>query len=589
VSRSQDPVPPPRISRRDFLALSGVSALVAAACAPIRLRAGEEPPRFDREVEVVVVGTGAAGATAAVFAHEGGASVLVLEKARVFGGTTAKSGGVYWIPGSHLERAQGLVEPPERTLRKLAQACYPLRFDAAKEGWNLPARELSLLEALVAQGPAAVLALERVGAVRSMSAQAMVGAMPEYYEEPDGGRIVDRRLQAMRPDGSFGLGDELVRQLRAALDARGVEILLGHAARRLVLDASGAVVGLEAHTPEGECLAIRARRGVVFASGGFTHAPELVLHYQPGPVYGGCAVPTNQGDFVHIAQAAGAQLGHMHRAWRSQIVLEQALHFSSVPDVIFMPPGDSMLLVNRFGRRVVNEKACYHDRAEIHFTWDENRKEWIHRILVMVYDQRTAELYGGNYPIPQAGTLAPWVISAPSWELLAVRVGERLERLAARTGELRLDPGFAAELARSVRRFDAGAARGEDPDFRRGERAYDRYWHLQGYSEPNPSELARHPLHPKNPTLHPFRSEGPYHAILVAGGTLDTNGGPVIDAQARVLHAGNAPIPGLFGAGNCVAAPMPYYYAGGGTIASAITFGFIAGSQAARAPERRLG
>ncbi|TFG92850.1 MAG: FAD-binding protein, partial [Myxococcales bacterium] len=130
------------------------------------------------------------------------------------------------------------------------------------------------------------------------------------------------------------------------------------------------------------------------------------------------------------------------------------------------------------------------------------------------------------------------------------------------------------------------AAEGKDPDFQRGERAYDRYWHLRGYSEPNPAQLERHPLQPKNPTLHPFRSSGPYHAILIAGGALDTNGGPVVDAQARVLHADGHAIPGLYGAGNCIAAPMPYYYAGGGTIAGAITFGFIAGTQVARVSQR---
>jgi hypothetical protein len=253
-----------------------------------------------------------------------------------------------------------------------------------------------------------------------------------------------------------------------------------------------------------------------------------------------------------------------------------------------MPPGDSMLLVNRLGRRVVNEKACYHDRAEVHSTWDAQRKEWIHQILVMVYDQRSAELYGGNYPIPEPGTLAPYLITGDTLEALAARIDERLVRLAPRTGGFRLDAGFTAELARSVERFSLFAAEGRDPEFRRGERAYDRYWHLRGYSEPSPAWLERHPLHPRNPTVHPLRERGPYHAILVAGGTLDTNGGPVVDAQARVQHADGHPIPGLYGAGNCIAAPMPYYYAGGGTIASAITFGFIAGTNAAQQPAQLL-
>jgi 3-oxosteroid 1-dehydrogenase len=172
---------------------------------------------------------------------------------------------------------------------------------------------------------------------------------------------------------------------------------------------------------------------------------------------------------------------------------------------------------------------------------------------------------------------------------LAGRVEKRLERLAHRTGGFALDPDFAGELERSVARFDRFAAEGEDPDFRRGERAYDRYWHLSGYSEPRPDALERHPLQPANPTVYPFRESGPYYAILIAGGALDTNGGPVVDTRARVLHADGHPIPGLYGAGNCIAAPMPYYYAGGGTIAGAITFGYIAGGEVARQRDRAIG
>ncbi len=585
-----DESPRDGLSRRAFLALAGAAgAASAAACAPLRVGAGAEAARFDRETDVVVVGTGAAGSTAALFAREGGADVVVIEKGLTFGGTTAKSGGVYWIPGSHLERAQGLVETRDETLRSLARACYPLRFDPDAPGWGVPERELSLLAALVDEGPRAVLALEELGAVHSISAQVMVGPMPEYYDEPRGGRIVDRRLMSARPDGSFGYGDELIRQLRTALESRGVPVLLGHAATRLVTSPGGEVVGIEARTRDGAAVKIRARRGVVFASGGYTHNRELVMHFQPGPFYGGCAVPTNQGDFVFIAEAVGARLGHMQSAWRSQIVLEQALQFSSTPDVVFMPPGDSMMLVNRQGRRVVNEKACYHDRAAVHFTWDAHRKQWLNQILVMVYDQRSAELYGGNYPIPEPGTTAPFVMRADTLPELAGRVEQRLARLAPRTGGFALDPDFAGDLERSVARFDRFAAEGGDPDFRRGERAYDRYWHLSGYSEPRPDELERHPLHPANPTVYPFSESGPYYAILIAGGALDTNGGPVVDARARVLHADGHPIPGLYGAGNCIAAPMPYYYAGGGTIAGAITFGYIAGGEVARQRDRAIG
>src|SRR3546814_5932634 len=88
----------------------------------------------------------------------------------------------------------------------------------------------------------------------------------------------------------------------------------------------------------------------------------LNLH-QTGPVYGGCGVPTNTGDFVSIAGAVGAKLGNMGSAWRAEIVLEEALEYVSVPSDVWIPPGDSMFIVNRYGNRVFNEKRNYHDRA----------------------------------------------------------------------------------------------------------------------------------------------------------------------------------------------------------------------------------
>jgi len=576
-----------QLSRRRFLKLGGaLSSATLAGCAPTVLSRGRPLPSFDREVDVVVVGTGAAGGTAAITAHDGGAQTLIVEKALLFGGTTAKSGGVYWIPGSSIEKASGLRQTRAETLEKLAQACYPQIFVPAAERHGVPEHEWSLLETLYDEGPRAIDALAASGALHTISAQIMVGPMPEYYDDPGDGEIIDRRLMAGSPDGRFaGFGDELVRQLKRAVADREIETLMGHSASRLILNEERAVVGLELRSLRGDAIRIRSRRGVIFGSGGYTHDRGLLMNFQPGPVYGGCAVPTNEGDFVRIAQAAGARLGHMQSAWRSQIVLEQALRFSSTPDVVFMPPGDSMILVNRLGQRVVNEKTNYHERAWTHFAWDTQRKEWINQILIMVYDQRSAELYGGNYPVPPRGTSIPYVLEGETLAQLGQRVDERLAALADRTGGVRLDPGFTKRLESTVERFNRHARSGSDPDFHRGDQAYDRAWHLRGYSEPNPDELERHPLDPRNPTLHPISNRGPYRAILLAAGTLDTNGGPVVNRNAQVLHADGTAIPGLYGAGNCIAAPMPFYYAGGGTIAGAITFGYVAGRSASASDE----
>lgn len=538
---------------------------------------------------MVVVGTGAAGLVAALAASEHGAKVVVLEKALLVGGTTAKSGGVYWVPNNRFREGKG-DEPREATLRAMARASYPQLFDEDAERFGLPAREWSVLEALYDTGPAAVDALAKMGALDSQPAENPFGPMPDYFDTTTAdGTPRDRRLWPRKPDGSFGLGDEMIRQLRVAAEGRGIPILKGHRVSKLLANARREVVGVEA-TPAkgGATVSVRARRGVVFASGGFTHNDELMRAFQPGPVFGGCAVPTNTGDFVALAQGLGAKLGHMGGAWRAQVVLEQALQFSSTPDDVFMPPGDSMVVVDKKGRRVVNETSNYNERTRVHFAWDPSAHEWTNLVLFMVYDQRTADLFGGRFPLPAAGATAPYVLTGDTLPALAGAIDARLAKLASRVQDLRLHPDFASELGRTIARFNDHARRGVDPDFQRGAHLYDRMWHSRIWSFPNPGTKWAFNTGP-NPTMHPFTKKGPYHAILLAGGTLDTNGGPVIDARAQVLDAADRPIAGLYGAGNCVASPTgSAYYAGGGTLGPALAFGWIAGREAAGAPPRDL-
>src|SRR5262245_2441333 len=190
---------PPKVSRRDFLHLAGAAgaALTAAACATATVTsAAGESPQFDVDTDVVVVGTGAAGATAALYAAENGARVTVLEKGPVFGGTTAKSGGVYWIPNHPIERAKGLKEPREVTLQAMCRASYPLLFSAEKPRYGLPQNEYELIETFYDRGADAVIGLEKMGALTSMAADSLAGPMPDYFEPPGATKIVDRRYWA---------------------------------------------------------------------------------------------------------------------------------------------------------------------------------------------------------------------------------------------------------------------------------------------------------------------------------------------------------------------------------------------------------
>ncbi len=580
-----------RVSRREFLRLAGVAAAAAGATTlpGVRDAHAEDAPKFDMEVDVVVVGSGAAGSVAAIFAHEAGAKVALVEKALLFGGTTSKSGGVYWIPNNRFLRERGVEGPRDQTIAKMARFSYPTRFREGDAPFGLAQHEYDLLAALYDNGPTMVDELERLGALVSMPADKPFGAMPDYFDESvDDKEPIDRRMWSKKPDGSFGLGAEMVRQLKEAIDKRQIPVLMGHRVVAVLRNSHGEVVGVEAEKIDKSTIRIRAHRGVIFGSGGFTQNPDLVEQFQPGPVFGGCAVPTNEGDFVYMAAAAGARLGNMSSAWRAEIVLEQALQFSSTPDDVFMPPGDSTILVNRLGRRVVNETANYNERTRVHFAWDPSRHEWINMLLFMIYDQRGAELYGGRFPIPAPGTQAPYVVTGANANELEAAINQRLAKLAPKIGHVQLEDNFAGSLSTTVKRFNEFAARGADVDFHRGEKLYDRLWHSHVWSYPNPGTthaLGKTP----NPTMHPLDPASRLYAIILASGTLDTNGGPIINSLGEVLSTDGKPIPGLYGAGNCISSPTGhYYYGGGGTLGPAMTYAYLAAKSAAAAPVKEL-
>jgi 3-oxosteroid 1-dehydrogenase len=346
---------------------------------------------------------------------------------------------------------------------------------------------------------------------------------------------------------------------------------------RVIRDGSR-VVGVEAVGKGGKPLRLRARRGVIFGSGGFAHNTELVGLHQPS-IYGACAMPGSTGDFIAIATDAGAAMGSMQTAWRAQVVLEEALANRAVPTVVFGVPGDSMLMVNKYGRRVVNEKLNYNDRGRVHHVYDTGREEYPNHLLFMLFDQRSADGFGGDFPFPEDLREAPFVIQGETLDALFAKVSAKLGKLAGKTGGTRLASDFAAEAKRTISRFNQDARAGVDREFSRGAREYDRAWHA--FFSPMRKGTRQAPNPFPNPTMHPFADKGPYYCIILGAGSLDTNAGPRINASGQVLDAKGAPIPGLYGAGNCVASPSRgAYYAAGGTIGAAVTFAYLAASHA---------
>jgi hypothetical protein len=251
--------------------------------------------------------------------------------------------------------------------------------------------------------------------------------------------------------------------------------------------------------------------------------------------------------------------------------------------------GDSMIIVNKYGERVTTEKIQYNERSQTHFYWDPAKREYRNLVQFMIYDSAVADSpieWRFRYPVPMPGDESDLVISGETLEELAANIDARLEQyrgqghLSARIGpNVRLADDFVDRLTESIERFNGFAESGVDEDFGRGSTPIQVAWHgpaREGSTLPNP-------------TMYPISSEGPYYCIMLGGMTLDSKGGPVTDTEARVIHSNGNPIPGLYGAGNCVASPAGQaYWSAGGTLGPALTFGYIAGRNAAAEPDKGI-
>lgn len=550
-------------SRRGFVA-GATAAAATLGLAARRVDAAE--PAFDGEFDLVVCGSGAGGLASALFARWQGASVVVLEKAGSIGGTTNKAAFWYWVPNNAAMRKAGLADPKPDFLKYVARLSNPQGYDPAAPRYGLAPWEYEMCEAFYdSASPAAELLAER-GALPYRH----VADVPDYFAElpedkaPKGRVLVPLEAAPSMSDG----GRVAIRTLSAKARAEGISIRTGTRATKILRNAEGRVIGLEATDELGATLRFKARRGVVFATGGFTHNVELRRHFLNGPIYGGCAAPSNEGDFVGLASAVGAQLRNMNYAWMCPIPLEKAVARDGSISGMFSVAGDSMLWVNKYGVRNVNEKLQYNELAHTFFEWDGAKAEYPNLVRIAVWDQRSqdhsASAEYGRLIVPK-GTDDRHVIRGATLDELTKAIDARLARYANVTGGAKLAPDFLANLRASIARFNGFARNGRDLDFHRGERIVEQLFNGDVKDEPGR----------KNPTMWPLADSGPYYAALVVAGTLDTKGGPKTDTNGRVLDTADKPIPGLYGVGNCVAsASGRAYWAGGATLGPILAFAY---------------
>lgn len=539
-------------------------------------------PNWDETVDVVVVGSGAAGVAAALSAQHHGASAIVLESSDKFGGTSAVSAGVPWIPNNDHMHEVGATDSREQALIYLRSL-------------SLGGMDLDLAEIFVDEAPDVLRFIESES---PLSFRAMT--LPDYQPEKPGGTFGRSVAPELFPSGELGemrqhlrstpcipipvcwedmrnginlldpevISDRVAKGLvgtgealmggliKGALD-KGVAFRRNARARRLMIDDDGTVVGIECEN-EGQVHRIGARRGVILASGGFEWNEELVKDHVAGPIDAPLSPPSCKGDGLIMAMEAKAAIANTKEAaWTPAIGIpgetyeERQLYRLTGGERA--SPGS--IMVNRGGKRFVNEAHNYNDVGRAMHNFDEMTFDYPNLPAWLVVDQAFMDRYRFATHFP--GDPVPgWMETAPTLRELAEKIG--------------IDPDG---LDTTVERFNAHVAIGSDPDFGRGSSCYDLVYGDQS------REGALQ-------TLGPIYL-APFYACPIYSGVLGTKGGPKINGKSEVLSVRGLSIDGLYAAGNVSAGFTGMAYpGGGGNIGPALVFGHIAGRNAAASRNR---
>lgn len=551
--------------------------------------------QWDESVDVLVVGSGAGGMMAALVAAENRAEALVIEKDALWGGTSATSGGGIWIPGSDLAKENGFEDNlddaftylrglsadnvPDANIRAYVDNAAPMLRWLTE---HTPVRYISLpYPDYHAENPGGSpggfrthLPLEMDGKPLGKDVRTQRPSSPAanlfgflnwsfaetyalLYRQPGWQMMLAKSMARYWFDWPFRftsgkdrrmtLGNALTGGLRMALNKRGVPVWLRSPLVELI-EEGGRVVGAVVDK-DGQRMTIEARRGVVLAAGGFDknagmRADNAPL-YRETQLSGG--VSSNTGDSIRAGAGIGAATMNMQSAWAAPVFKVPGEDRGRLSTIERALPG--CIMVHQGGERYLNEAASYHITGQIMARraaeHGDAAPSW------MIFDHRYRHLYpmGPVYPL-----IPDWALPGAVKTIL-----HRDDTIAGLAAKIGVDPD---RLSATVERFNAHAAKGEDPDFHRGEAAYDKM-----YGDPR---------HGPNPSLRPV-SEGPFYAVPIWPGDIGTNGGLVTDDRARVLRDDGSIIGGLYAVGNNAASAMGESYPGAGvTLGPSLTFAYVA-------------
>ncbi|MFT4116014.1 FAD-dependent oxidoreductase [Bradyrhizobium sp.] len=563
-------------------------------------------PKAVRECDVLVIGAGAAGFAAAVTAARKGLKVIIAEKASYFGGTSAVSGGWVWVPCSAQARAAGVDDDLDKARtylrgemgQRYSAAHVDAYLETAPQALEFFARESDLefeLGPLYADyhpeapggvaGGRALVALPYDGRRLGREIRRLKPPVPEttflgmavgsgkelkhffnVRRSAVSAAYVAMLLARFLCDKLFygrGMrltnGNALVARLARTAFASGVELRTEAPVRRLLGDRSGVTGALLAES-SGD-VEIQARHGVILAAGGFAHDTEmrkrLYPHVKAGSSHSSAVDPHVTGDTFRLVRDIGGEIidDYANAAAWVPLSLVPRSGGGSGPFPHFIDrakPG--VIAVTRAGNRFVNEAVSYHDFVQALQAATPKGGEascWL------IADHPTIRKYG-------LGHVKPFPVPLRS----ALRSGylKRGATLAELATTCDIEP---VALEAAVRRYNATAEKGDDPEFGRGSTAYNRFL----------GDATRTP----NPCVGPIQ-QGPFYAVRLVAGDLGTFAGIRTDEAARVLTSTGEAIPGLYAAGNDAASIMAGTYPGAGiTLGPAITFGYIAALRAAEA------
>jgi 3-oxosteroid 1-dehydrogenase len=552
---------------------------------------------WDESFDVVIVGSGGGGMVAALAVADAGGKPVILEKQQYVGGSTAMSGGVIWVPNNPLMQADGVPDSYEDGLAYLQ----------AVIGDPDQASSMARREAFLTNGP------EMISFIQGKGVQLVrCEGFSDYYDNRNGGNARSRSIEGIPWDGrqlgewhskinpgmgralgmavktnevrnlpvwtrsptSFKVtmqavartyvsrlrhqdlltnGMSLIGQLtKIAVDA-GIPLWLNTRVDELIVE-DGRVVGVRA-TRDGKPIQVRGGKAVLLAAGGFERNAEMRRKYsgdQPNEAQWTVGNLGNTGEVLEAAIALGAKTDYMDDAvWlpatRPELGGSRLALARQYPHTIY---------VNKSGQRFVNEANSYVEVIKAMYA-SGGVPAWL------IFDDEYQRRYPWGRGLPKLRDIRSTLPGQMPREWITngwIRKGETLDSLARQIG---IDP---QALSATVQRFNEYAAKGEDPDFGRGESQHNK--------------MLGDPSHKPNAALGPIE-KAPFYATEVYPGDVGTSGGVLTNEYAQVLDKEDQPIPGLYATGNMAATVMGRTYPGAGaSIANTMTFGYIAARHA---------